>query len=264
VNEKKSDEYSLFVYITHYYNSTYSEATKRQKISQLAELILGLSRINVKYLEVDVFTNMPNLWTLTPIFKPIESRLQESHWNLNLVKSEELMRDGEYNPWFLTWSHKKKMEVDILKANVGTLFLYLEDDAVFLPDNLDYFLTNRARLQNLGLIPGFVRAEFSTIHGSWTNPDYLPGFSHRDSQYIGDDGIEFRIRQFENPFSASILLDLELANEYLKSQAFSVKTAGNLHAVIWDTGATAALGLISESVPLGFSSRVALILNPKK
>lgn len=263
MSEKGLEEHSLFVYITHFYDSKHSERTKKQKIIQLAELILGLSRIDVKYLEVDIFTNRSDLWTLEPLFKPLDSRVQESHWNLNLVKREELVRDGTYNPWLLTWSHKKKLEQDVLKSNECSLFLYLEDDAIFLPDNLEYFLRNRSKLQNLGLVPGFVRAEFSTIHGVWTNPDNFPGLLHRDSKYIGDDGIEFRIRQYENPFSASILLDLELANEYLMSKSFSVMEAGRLHPVIWDTGATAALGLISESVPVGFSSRVAVMLNPK-
>lgn len=47
------------------------------------------------------------------------------------------------------------------------------------------------------------------------------------------------------------------------SKSFSVIEAGRLHPVIWNTGATAALDLISENVPVSFSSRVAVMLNPK-
>lgn len=46
--EKGLEEHSLFAYITHLYHFTYSERTKKQKLIQLDELILGLSRIDVK------------------------------------------------------------------------------------------------------------------------------------------------------------------------------------------------------------------------
>ena len=262
MNKAQVDRMSLFVYITHFQKSGSNNVSNQQKVKQLADLILGLSRINVKRLEISVFTNLRNYEELNPIFKPIESRLRGGgHWNINLVSTEEMTIKGVYNPWLLTWSHKHKLKQDVLKSKKDSLFLYLEDDAIFLQDNLEYFLEFRPKLQKIGLIPGFLRAEFSPIHITWTNPDIFPNQNYQDSQVLDNEGELLLLRQYENPFSASILLDLQLAHEYLRSKAFFLAGAQTLHPIIWDTGATAALGLISERVPLGYSSRVAVILN---
>lgn len=263
MNKAQVDRMSLFVYITHFHNSGSNNASNQQKVKQLSDLILGLSRINVKRLEISVFTNLKNYHELNPIFKPIESRPrgEGAYWNINLVPNEEMTIEGVYNPWLLTWSHKHKLKQDVLKSKKDSLFLYLEDDAIFLQDNLEYFLEFRPKLQKIGLIPGFLRAEFSPINMAWTNPDIFPDHKYQDSQVLDDEGELLLLRQYENPFSASILLDLELAYEYLRSKAFFLADSQTLHPIIWDTGATAALGLISEKVPLGYSSRVAVILN---
>jgi hypothetical protein len=209
---------------------------------------------------VDIFTNAKSEnWTM--LSKPMLSR-SNSKFQVNLVSRSELTVTEKklYIPWLLTWSHKNKMKNDILSGNPNSLFLYLEDDAIFTSDNLDYFLNNVPILEKIGLIPGFIRAEWSNLHRQWINPDIFSAGSIKPSFSV--EGSDYKFSQRENPYSASILLNLTQGHEYIASDSFQQDKAWKKHPIIFDIGSTAALGLIAEGIPKGYINRVAIPVNP--
>ena len=256
-----SSNFDLYVYITHFYDTKSTEADNADKQRYLAELIFGLARLDVNKLQIKVFTNLNDTERLLQLFDPMASRLSESSWQVIKISKTDLFISGEFNPWALTWSHKKWLKEDIEAAHTKSVFLYLENDALFLQDNLDYFLKYRNVLSSIGLIPGYIRAEYSKVHYAWANPDLLPSLGFTDFKHEFSQDSVLHFRQYANPFSASIILDNDLGVEYIKSESFDMYKAGGKHRIIWDSGSTAALGLVAERVPPMFTSRTAVVLN---
>lgn len=252
------EDISLYVYITFYYNDKSPIDHKNDRLRYLAELLLQLSYISVKNLYIKIFTNNSE-HSLSNATKPIKARNTDNCTSeIFEVSNESLFNDeGIFEPHLLTWAHKNELSRDVSNAQVQSYFLYLEDDALFTESNLRYFIEHRAKLRSHGLIPSFLRAEWNHNNGEWINSDSferLPKISDssleidNDSKYI----------EVKNPYCALILLDLELAREYVTSESFKLKSARHKHDFIWDSAATAALGLISEKIPDGYSSRTVV------
>jgi hypothetical protein len=179
------------------------------------------------------------------------------------VPPSELVNEFEmYEPHLLTWAHKKYLRNDVLSGAENSLFLYLEDDAIFTQGNLEYFLSHRAKLRSHGLIPSYMRSEWSKIHNLWVNSDAMDTLSNRIKAtfYPGKD---IYYADLENPYCALSLFDYELALEYLNSESSDLNLARGKHKIIYDTAATAALGLICENIPEGFNSRTVVAFNVK-
>jgi hypothetical protein len=254
------NDLELHVYISCWVEPNSTNKKVAQKNRRLAELILSLSKIPTRSLDVDIFTNIESeYWA--HISEPIWARVNSS-FQINLVSKEDLTvtEKNIFIPWLLTWAHKKKMKTDVLAGNNNSVFLYLEDDAIFTTENLSYYLAYVPILKRAGLIPGFIRAEWSEVHNRWINPDTFSSGSIKSSFKIDGSGDEFCQR--ENPYSASILLNYEYALEYVSSESFKQEEAWKKHPIIFDIGSTAALGLISERIPEGFINRMATPINP--
>lgn len=256
-----SMNWNLNVYITHYLDGNPKNQESARRIRQLADLILSLAHVKVKTLNVRIYTNLEDANHLSFISDPLKSRNLPASFKVVTVTRSDLKTNNGYSPWLLTWSHKRDLKLDVEKSNENSLFLYLEDDSLFEQSNLDYFLDSRDILKEFNLIPGFVRAEWSSIHSCWINSDRLTGNLQKDYLLKNAGGKCFKIRQYENPYFASFLLDGELALEYINSDSFHVDKATRKHPIIWDTGATSALGLICENVPEGFLYRTAVLLS---
>lgn len=257
----KSVNWNLNIYITHYLATDLKVSEKNVRIRQLADLILNIAQVKVKSISVKVFTNVSESDHLAYISIPLKSMNTPACLEVVTVPTSEMISNGVYNPWLLTWSHKKNLKTDVENSSENTLFLYLEDDLLFNQSNLEYFLDTRDSLREFNLIPGYVRAEWSSIHNCWINSDRLPGNIQKDYLLKDSTGKSFKIRQFENPYFAAFLMDKDLALDYVSSDSFNVDKATQKHPIIWDTGATAALGLICEDVPEGFWYRTAVLLS---
>lgn len=249
----------LNVYISCWLGPELDDKALSKKYLHLSNLILNLSRISSNSLNINLFTNVDShIWK--SISDPIFSR-RNSEFKVHLVSKEELtIREGNlFIPWLLTWYHKGLLLKNIKEGNPNSIYLYLEDDAVFTSENLEYFLEFVPILSKVGLVPGFVRAEWSNLHKCWIHPDSFSVDANKP--FFEIEGSEFLFMQRENPYSALILLNQELGLEYSKSESFKQEKAWKKHPIIFDIGSTAALGLISENVPTGFINRIASPVN---
>jgi hypothetical protein len=249
----------LNVYISCWIDPHLNEQKQSKKYSHLANLLLNLSKISTNSLKVNLYTNSDTvIWDR--VADPIFSR-RNSDFKIHLITDEDLtIQEGNlFIPWLLTWQHKELLSQDVIKGNSNSAYLYLEDDAIFTSDNLEYFFEFLPILGKVGLVPGFIRAEWSDLHKSWIHPDSFSVDANRQCFEIGES--EYQFMQRENPYSASILLNQELGFEYIKSDSFKQEEAWKKHSIIYDIGSTAALGLISENIPKEFINRVATPIN---
>lgn len=255
---------TLHVYVTYYQAVGLKSHIQAQRLKQLADLILNLAYLDVKKLDLKIFTNIESEDLRSALAPLTGSHLNSQAGSVICVPPSFLINEqGKFEPHLLTWAHKEAMKKDLQLAEVETLFLYLEDDAVFTRANLEYFIYHREMLRMLGLVPSFLRAEWSDIHRTWINSDAFERIPNKLSNdlMIGGDVV---YREMKNPYCALILLDRELANEYLRSGSSDVMNAKLKHPFIWDTAATAALGLISENIPPGRNSRTVVAFDKYK
>jgi hypothetical protein len=231
-------------------------------IEHLATSIFYLSQITEYRLKILVISNK-EIVGFDEISRPIESRIDGSLIEVYVAQEEEIRDEEVRVDWLLTWVHKGFMRKDYESTSIKTedLFLVLEDDALFTESNLNYFLSEKEVLKGIGLIPGFMRSEWSYYDSCWTHLDPTGRITANRQLYDHPSDGEKKIMQLTNPFSASIILDYDLANEYFNSTSSVQKLACYKHPVIYDIGSTATLGLISENIPTGFLNRVAVICN---
>lgn len=251
---------TFYVYITYYENNKLSINARKHRIKYLANLLLNIAYINVREVHIKVFTNSSSK-ELNSIFDPISAKNSEKNSTQIIhVREESLINNlGEFEPHLLTWSHKSILREDYYRSPEDSYFIYLEDDAIFTQSNLEYFISHREQLQGIGLIPSFLRVEWSNIHSEWINSDSferLPNAKQKEFIVHGEN----IYMEIKNPYCALILLDKELAQEYLSSESSNVDSAKLKHDFIWDTAATSALGLIAEKIPNGHSSRTVIAL----
>lgn len=249
---------SLNVYISFYVDDKLTIDQKNNRLKYLAELMLHLSYISVKSLHVKIFTNKSEGY-VSNITKPVEARnTHNCTAEIFEFSNDSLINDeGMFEPHLLTWKHKSVLSRDISQANENSYFVYLEDDAIFTEANLIYFIEHRRMLRIYDLIPSFLRAEWNDANSEWINSDSferLPIISQGHLQINSD----IKYVEVRNPYCALIILDLELAREYIASESSKLKFARYKHDLIWDTAATAALGLISEKIPKGRASRTVI------
>jgi hypothetical protein len=251
----------LWVYLTHFQSDTKSSEYKI-RFGYLATSIFYLSQILEYQVKIMVITNfdIPNFHNLA---EPIHSRLDESTIEQYICSESEITADGKKYDWLLTWVHKSPMQQNVEATPRGSkdLFLVLEDDALFTGENLSYFLNELCDLEEIGLIPTFIRSEWSNEDACWTHEDPLGRITETASYFPHPKDDQKALMQLRNPFSASILLNQTLATEYFASESSVQALACYKHPIIYDIGSSASLGLIMEKIPKGYLNRVAVICN---
>jgi len=153
----------------------------------------------------------------------------------------------------LTWCHKAIISEEFAEGNHGryTHFMYLEDDIQLGFTNFCYFVAYREALRSFGLLPSFVRVEYSAALGGFVASDafwpvYVPVQSHtrlRDTVLVN----------MPNPYNPCFILDVELAEEYVRSRSFDHE--GSRAVCSWGVRERAAMGLCLENVPPPFATR---------
>ena len=256
----KVSQIDLNVYISFFENPRSDSFTKKNRLQYFAELVMNLSQIDVKALKVNVFTNR-TIKNLDFALEPLSSRIGDTGIAVIEVPPDELVNEFEkYEPHLLTWAHKSYLQSDVMLGGENSFYLYLEDDAIFTQGNLEYFISHREKLRSHGLIPSYMRSEWSKIHDLWVNSDAMDTLSNRTKATL-DSGADTYYADLENPYCALTLFDYELALEYLNSESSDLNLARGKHKIINDTAATAALGLICENIPEGFHSRTVVAFN---
>jgi hypothetical protein len=109
----------------------------------------------------------------------------------------------------------------------------------------------REILRSSGLLPAFVRVEYSAALGGFVAADafwpvYVPVQSHIR---LGDTVLV----NMPDPYNPFFILDVELATEYVRSRSF--EREGSRALCSWGVRERAAMGLCLENVPPPFQTR---------
>lgn len=250
---------TLFIYLTYFQNGKADDFAQR-RVEYLATSIFYLSQISHFKLSMFVVSNL-QIKDFSELTMPIISRDDGSKIELYVAPEQEFSYLGQRFDWLLTWVHKKQMKIDFENSNPqkGDYFLVLEDDALFTSANLEYFINHREDLSLVGLIPSFIRSEWSKDDNCWTHEDPCGRLIDTRKMFDYPGSTRLRLMQLQNPFSATICLDYQLAQEYFLSGSSIQQEACFKHPIIYDIGSTATLGLIMENIPSGYLNRVAVV-----
>jgi hypothetical protein len=216
------------------------------RLGYLAEVLRSLAEFTVADMDVIIVTNTFGQEEL--------ALLRRLTAEILTGKSASIRSFGDLpNPWDLTWCHKPIIANEFVEGNHGryTHFIYLEGDIRLSFVNFCYFVDFREILRAFGLLPAFVRVEYSaTLVGFTTSdvfwPVYVPVQSHLR---LGDTVLV----NMPNPYNPFFILDVELAAEYVRSRSFDHE--GSLEVCSWAVADRSAMGLCFENVPPPFQSR---------
>jgi SAM-dependent methyltransferase len=215
------------------------------RLSFLAEALRSLSDFPVSALDVVIITNT---------FRDDELELLRRLCSETLPNSNSSVRSyGNLSRAFnLTWCHKEIITADFHNTNDRyTHFIYLEDDVRMNFANFCYFLKYREILHHAGLLPSFLRVEYSSTLGGFVNVDQFAPVDVRN-QPRKTQGDLFLVNM-PNPYNACFILDIELADEYVRTPSFDCE--GSQSVCNWGIRERAAMGLCFENVPEPFISR---------
>ena len=161
------------------------------------------------------------------------------------------------HPYDLTWCHKAIIQREFAGSDRYTHFIYTEDDVVIGFANFAYFLGLRDRLRHFGLLPSFVRTEYSAAQRGMVASDafwpiYVPVQPHLCIERVV-------LLNMPNPYNPCFILDQELAREYIASPSFDQERSRAQSPS--GVRRRAAMGLCWENVPLPFYSRYVVAVS---
>lgn len=217
-----------------------------ERLIHLAEVLRSLSEYPVAAMEIVVVTNtlcQDHLALLRRLCREVMSG-----------KSASVRSYGDLShPFDLAWCYKAIISKEFVGSNHGryTHFIYLENDIRLSFLNFCYFVEYCEILRHFGLLPAFVRVEYSAALGGFVASDafwpiYVPAQSHIR---LGDSVLV----NMPKPFNPCFILDVELAAEYVRSRSFDHDQS--LAVGQWGARERAARGLCLENVPPPFQSR---------
>lgn len=152
------------------------------------------------------------------------------------------------HPLLFPWCHFEVWKNT--KLDDYTHFLYLEDDIMFTPANLKYWIEARVLLKRALLIPGFLRVEFGPDKALYStdicSSMWLPALP----SYVASGSKKYVESLY--PYQGMYLFDRELMEEFMNSPSFSPNSG------VWKIQEKAAQGLTFESPPFPFNTRIVL------
>jgi hypothetical protein len=216
------------------------------RLGFLAEVLRSLSEYRVAQFDVVLVTNTSDPGEIGLLRRLGNEILSGGGFD---IRSYGDLSD----PWQLTWCHKEILSREFVNDPQGryTHFIHLEGDVRISFANFCYFVEFREVLRDFGLLPAFVRVEFSAALGGFVGADvfwpvYVPVQSHL---VLGD----LVLVNMPNPYNPCFILDHELAEEYVRSRSFDQD--GSRTVCSWGLAERAAMGLCLEAVPPPFQSR---------
>jgi hypothetical protein len=157
------------------------------RLGFLAEVLRSLSEFPVAAMRVAIVTNTARTDDVDVLHRL--SREIFSNDSTQVRSYENLA-----HPFDLAWCHKAIIASEFVGENAGryTHFIYLEDDIRLSFSNFGYFVDFRERLRDFGLLPAFVRMEYSRALGGFVASDafwpvYVP---------VADGSIGLRVNQY--------------------------------------------------------------------
>ena len=228
----------ILVAITVHFNPT--------RMGFLAEVLRSLANFPVAAMDVVLITN-----TFGEVELELLRRLCDEIFP---DRNTSIRSHGDLaHPFDLTWCHKAIIAKEFAGENDGkyTHFIYLEDDIRLDFANFCYFVDFRERLNGAGVLPSFLRVEYSAALNGFVSTDMVAPVNVIEQPHI-DIGETVLVNP-PNPYTACFILDTRLAGEYVLTRSFE---RGKSRAVSdMDVRERAAMGLCHENVPKSFQSR---------
>ena len=219
---------------------------KESRVRYLADVVMGLSTFPVEQIDIAVMTNTTDPDEIAVVLAacPVTS----DRVTLNLIPYVALA-----DPFALTWGHKQIIRDTFLREDSGyTHFIYMEDDIGLGFQNFLYYVAWKNKLAEVGLIPSFLRVEYSSLQKGWVSPDNCNKIAlDRHSVAFGD-------HIFVNPPNPHIgffIMDREQAREHLVSNSFDMHRSEYVPFAIRER---AAMGVMFDNIRQGFRSRYAI------
>jgi hypothetical protein len=229
---------------------------QNNRLIYFCRLLQSLASIELRNLTVNIVTNSKEAseQILSLGFDiDLNFHVFPQYNKMNQIHNSPWIEGDPTSPWNLVWEHKDLLKKDSLKGNENSLYLYIENDMLFTQKNLDYWISNRRKLDKFKLIPSFMIVEYSMKKDSWVA---INQFKHEQIDPNGCSGVEIgeqRFIELPNTYSAMFLMDLKLLKEYMNSKAFD--RAASRELIWWDLGARASMGAQFINIPQGFTSR---------
>lgn len=225
----------------------------------LAQVIRQLEMITSKETLLYIYTNKEF------VFEPASNRIKIQvkvfdKWRRMNSMNNSPWEESEDTPWNLVWMHKKDLiDLEAESSDSSRLFIVLENDTSVTEENLRAWLANRERLKPIGLLPSFMRIEYSKTRGMWICIDIHDKRSLDPKKCNRLERESCLYTQIPGLYSGIIVLDEELLSEYVNSDAVSL--SGSKKLIWWDMGARSSAGLQFVNVPNGFADRHVLELD---
>jgi len=220
------------------------------RLCYLDDVLGALASYPVSERNIVVFTNT--------VEKPQQDSVRSLFEKHRLIENRDARLAVEAHlshPYLLTWAHKRLITNEFLKSDGRyTHFIYIEDDECLTFENFAYFLAGREMLRSAGLLPGFLRTEWSAVRQLYVNQDNIEPVIVAERHFVcrGD----YIFVECLNPYCGAYILDRELALEYAASRSFDPYHSNLVSP--WDIRARAAMGLTFESPPAPFFFRVVV------
>jgi hypothetical protein len=153
------------------------------------------------------------------------------------------------HPYLLTWCHQQIFKDRIKEDTTTSHFMYIEDDIVITPENIEYWLEGREILRSVGLIPSFLRYERSARNSEMFATDLTRKVNPLIAPKACLDSKEYAYMNLPQPYQGMYLLDRELMEEHLNSSSSSPDFGP------WPIREKATQGITFLNVPRPYSSR---------
>jgi hypothetical protein len=220
------------------------------RLPYLVEVLRSLGDIAAQRLDVHVMVNDVDDATAARLQRLLSAALPAGR---TLVLNRV---GGLEHPFDLTWAHKRLIPDLFLPEGSGfTHFVYLEDDMRFGAVNLDYFLRFRPLLDPFGLLPSFLRVEYSKAAEELRFTEYRRRIDPAAVRGVAAGGVRFI---GVPPYCALYVLDQPLAREHVASPSFDKEASKALS--LWGVRERAAAGACWDRKPRGFRSRYVVPL----
>ena len=224
-----------------------------QRLSYLSDMLRVLGEYPVSHMEIYICTNTSELSEITTLRRLFKFLLVGEKLGHVITCS------GLTHAFDLTWSHKPLLEAAFTDSEKSfTHFIYLEDDIRFSFTNFLFFLKFSEPLSKYRLIPGFVRVEFNYKEGDLFLSDCHAPMRINDRNAVDIGGIRFVNSDY--PYMAMFVLNRTQMGEYISSRSFNKTSSESV--CDWWIAERAAMGLTWEAVPPGFTSRIAIPIDP--
>lgn len=224
----------------------------------LLDVVRTLGEFPVRALDCVIVTNARDADDRTLVKRLFVLRRLLAPW-FGADQSLEIMAcDGFDDPLDLPWQAKPLIRDRFLDpGRAHTHFIQLEDDMRLGWRNFAYWHRHRPVLAGAGLIPSFVRVEYSAQREEICCSDIMDPINIAKKTTIAHGTRVFLAA--DNPYAALYLLDRPLAEEYVASRAFdrdqSIANPALDARPGWETRERAAAGLCWENPPRGFHAR---------